>query len=397
MGRSSLLNLIATSIFLLCVGLFLGYIDQPALPSNAQFTTSVPASLPSAVTMVFSTSTLTGTSPSSIAVSTTSIIATRSTSAQKRKITSTERSVSTTSNNEISRIQDPYPTPPDSFASVNTDARSAVVNILCEPNGATSLNPISGSGVLIDPRGIILTNAHVAQYVLLSESPQVNLRCYVRTGSPATIIWNVSVLYIPTVWVDQHFSEINQDHPAGTGEHDYALLYITSAVNGTPLPTQFPYLSFDKRPAIGFPGDQVLVASYPAEMVGGLQAVYGLYADTSVTTIKQLLTFGSGTPDVLSLGGVIEAQGGSSGGAIVNQWGKLIALIATTSGGTTTSDRDLRGITLSYINTDILTQEGMDLGSLLDGDPTQETQQFSVNTAPSLIQLYVAKLSSQEQ
>jgi hypothetical protein len=181
----------------------------------------------------------------------------------------------------------------------------------------------------------------------------------------------------------------------GTGEHDYAFLYITSTVDGSPLPAQFPYLPVDTRPAIGFPTDQVLVASYPAELVGGLQTEYGLYVDTSVTTIKQLLTFGSNTPDVVSLGGIIEAQEGSSGGAVVNQWGRLIALIATTSEGTTTSDRDLRGISLSYINTDLLAQSGTDLTTLLEGDPAEETQQFSANTAPGLIHLYVTQLSSE--
>jgi S1-C subfamily serine protease len=297
--------------------------------------------------------------------------------------------------NEIARVQNPYSTPPESFDEINAAARAALVNILCEPQSG-SLEPISGSGVIIDPRGIILTNAHVAQYVLLSESPQVDLSCVIRTGSPAHTQWEAAVLYIPPVWVSQHASEILDQHPTGTGEHDYALLYIVGSAGASPVPTQFPYVPIDTREAIGFPGDQVLVASYPAEFIGGIAAQYDLYAASSVTTIKQLLTFAAGTPDVLSLGGIIEAQSGSSGGAVLNAWGRLIGLVATTSSGTTTADRDLRAVSLSYVNADLAAQSGQDLNTILQGDPASETQAFSSTIAPGLVNLYVARLSSNQ-
>ncbi|HEV3244999.1 MAG TPA: trypsin-like peptidase domain-containing protein, partial [Candidatus Paceibacterota bacterium] len=358
MTRAVLFNLFAISIFLIGAGLYVRYLEsEPLPPSQPQ------EQLSAAGVSVGATSTA-PVATSSVAAATTTVQATASPTGVVRK--SNNKAIpSTSTTTEVARVQDPYSTPPESFAQINTDARAALVNILCEPQGGSSLNPISGSGVIIDPRGVILTNAHVAQYVLLSESPRVNLTCFVRTGSPATAEWSAAVLYIPPIWVSQHVSEILDQHPTGTGEHDYALLYITGSVNGAQLPPTFPSLPVDTRPAIGFPGDQVLVASYPAELIGGIAAQYDLYADTSVTTIKQLLTFGSGTPDVVSLGGVIEAQSGSSGGAVINMWGRLIAIVATTSGGTTTADRDLRGVALSYINTDLTAQSGVSLGVLL--------------------------------
>lgn len=340
------------------------------------------------------------TTPSIVATSSTKTVqktSTTSLAVAKKPSNEAVSETSTTTGDEVERIQNPYPTPAESFSTVNASARNAVVNILCEPQGGSSLNPISGSGVIIDPRGVILTNAHVAQYVLLSESPQVNLQCFIRTGSPATSQWTATVLYIPPVWVSDHYTEILEQHPTGTGEHDYALLYITGSVNGAPLPAQFPYLPFDTRPAIGFPGDDVLVASYPAELVGGIAAQYDLYADSSVTTIKQLLTFSSGTPDVMSLGGIIEAQSGSSGGAVINAWGYLVGLIATTSSGTTTEDRDLRAISLNYINSDLSVQSGKNLNDLLQGDLMQETASFTSDVAPGLINLYINELGSPEQ
>ncbi len=294
---------------------------------------------------------------------------------------------------EVARVQSPYESSPLPFDTINVIARGALVNILCEPDSG-SLRPISGSGVLVDPRGIILTNAHVAQYVLLSESSKIDLACTIRTGAPAQPAWKASVMFIPSVWVTAHASEILQTHPIGTGEHDYALLYVTGSANGSALPSQFPYLPVDTREAIGFPGDQVLAAAYPAEFVGGIAAQNDLYSASSVTTIKQLFTFGGGTADLFSVGGVIEAQGGSSGGAIVNAWGRLVGVITTTSDATTTADRDLHSIALSYINTDMAKQTGINLIDTLSKDPAGITQTFTARTAPQLIQKYIDVLGT---
>ncbi|MDR3570695.1 MAG: trypsin-like peptidase domain-containing protein [Candidatus Pacebacteria bacterium] len=403
MSRAIFFNVIAIIVFLVGVAFFFQYIEpSESSPSVAQredqlSAANLPVNVSTSSSATVNANATTGTSTPTTTLEHLSSSTATPTKSAVAKITSNiaKKTASTTlqdQGTQIERIKSPYATPPESFDQLNVDVRSALVNILCEPSGGSSLNPISGSGVIIDPKGIILTNAHVAQYVLLSESPQINLKCFIRTGSPASAQWTAAVLYIPPVWVAGHVNEIVKQHPTGTGEHDYALLYITGSTDGGPLPASFPYLPVDTRPAIGFPGDQVLVASYPAELVGGIAAQYDLYAASSVTTIKQLLTFVSSTPDLLSLGGIIEAQGGSSGGAVVNEWGRLIALIATTSSGSTTADRDLRAIALSYINTDIKQQSGSDLSTILQGDPAGEVQSFSTAIAPNLIELYVKQL-----
>jgi len=293
---------------------------------------------------------------------------------------------------EITRIQKPYPTPPQSFDDVNVLTRRALVNILCIPQGGGSLQAISGSGVLIDPRGVILTNAHVAQYVLLSESPEINLACTIRTGSPAKSAWIAEVLYMPPVWVDAHAAEISSSHPAGTGEHDYALLRITGSVDGSPLPASFPSLSFDTREVIGFLGDLVLGAAYPAEFVGSSNTQDNLNAVSSVSSIAQLLTFGTKTVDAISLGGVIEAQAGSSGGAVVNAWNKLIGVITTTSEGDTTAQRTLRAVTMSHINRDIQAQTGSDLTTFLQGDLAAREEEFNTAWLQHLLDMYIKQI-----
>lgn len=299
-----------------------------------------------------------------------------------------EQSSSSSSPVQAEPAPPPYSFPPKSFETVDVAARSALVNILCMPESGT-LRPISGSGVLIDPRGIILTNAHVAQYVLLSESQQINLSCTIRTGSPAVPRWKATVLYMPPVWVNDHYKDLNASRVIGTGEHDYALLFITSDVEGNHISNPLPYLPVDARENIAFEGDAVLGAGYPAEFAGGIAAQQGLYAVTSISKIRQLLTFQTASIDVLSIGGVIEAQGGSSGGPLVNAWGFVIGIISTTSEGATTAERDLHVLSLNYIGRDFALQTGRTFKALLAGNPTEEAVTFSRQTAPDLVKKYV--------
>lgn len=293
------------------------------------------------------------------------------------------------------RITDPYDTPPLAFETVNADARASLVNIFCVPHGG-SLNPISGSGVIVDPRGIILTNAHVAQYVLLAESTRVDLSCMVRAGSPAVARHTPEVILMPPSWVETHASEIRASKPEGTGEHDWALMRLvplkTSSVP-SPLPAALPNLSADTRPAIGFVGDQVLAAGYPAEFIGGSIAQTGLYPVSSISTIDQLLTFSaSSTVDLVSIGSVIEAQGGSSGGPVVNRWDKLIGIITTTSAGSTTADRTLRALTTDYIDRDMRALAGFGLSDLASQDPAALRAQFLDGARDALTSLFIAHL-----
>lgn len=289
----------------------------------------------------------------------------------------------------IVRISNPYDTPPLPFLAINEGARAALLNILCSTEGST-LHNSSGSGVIIDPRGIVLTNAHVAQYVLLAQSGRTNLSCIIRTGAPARPTWQARVLYIPPVWIREHAEDITDTSPTGTGEHDYALLRLVPLDEGGSAGlSATPALPTDSRDAIGFPGDPILAASYPSEFVGVRATQFNLHPASSITSIRELLTFNERTVDLISLGGVPEAQSGSSGGAVVNAWGYLIGIITTTSEGTTTAERELRALTLSYINRDFLEQSGEDLATFLAGDPADRETAFKTTHADSLTTLLI--------
>ena len=178
--------------------------------------------------------------------------------------------------------------------------------------------------------------------------------------------------------------------PVGTGEHDYALLRITHSLDGVPLGT-LPFLPIDTREGIGFKGDKVLALSYPAEFLGAA-AQFNLYPAASVTTVGQLMTFFERSIDMLSLGGIVEAQSGSSGGAVINAWGRLIALISTTSEGEPTAARDLRAVTLSYISRDLAAQTLFDLPMILGGDVQAQALDFNTYVSPRLIERYLKEI-----
>lgn len=314
-----------------------------------------------------------------------------SASAKPVKTQKSARSVSTTSSEwEVSRVENPYGVPPRSFADINTEARAALVNIFCQPN--SSLSPVTASGVIVSPSGVIVTNAHVAQYVLLAQSEKVNLHCVVRTGAPARERWVPRVLYVPPEWVREHARELTDANALGTGEHDWALLYVASSTDGSTLPNPFPFLPPDARGAIGFMGDTVLSASYPAGFLGGMSASMNLYPASALTTIQTLMTFSSGSPDIFSIGGTVTAQSGSSGGAVVNAWGYVIGLITTMKDAKTTSERDLRALTLSYIDADLKAHTRNNLLVTTSGNLAPKAAVFMATEGDVLMQLLIDQL-----
>jgi len=110
------------------------------------------------------------------------------------------------------------PTPPPiNWTLINQAARGALVNILCTSQSGGSFEPLSGSGVIIDPRGIILTNAHIGQYLLLEDyKNQKFINCIARSDSPATPKYILKLLYISKRWVQDNYQKISKTNPTDT-------------------------------------------------------------------------------------------------------------------------------------------------------------------------------------
>ena len=283
-----------------------------------------------------------------------------------------------------------------STSELNTKIRDALVNIICTTKVSGSINPITGSGVIIDERGVIVTNAHIAQYYLLKDySTPDFLDCTIRTGSPAVNAYRAELLFISSDWINDNYQKITQSNPKGTGENDFALLLITETTKpGTTLPDKFPFVAPDTREQEPQPKDSVIVASYPAGFLGGISIQKELYAVSTITQVTEVFTFKEISLDLFSVGGNIVAQKGSSGGGIVSTAGRLLGIVVTASEGTQTDDRDLRAITFSHINKSLKEQAGVDLNGYLFGGLLGKSIQFIALIAPLLTVLLESALNN---
>lgn len=259
----------------------------------------------------------------------------------------------------------PVPSPtPISAAMLDASAsalREALVNIVCYVSAGSGLHSISGSGVFIDPKGIILTNAHIAQYFLLADR---DVSCVIRSGSPATDNYDAALIYISPAWVRENVSVLTQHAPSGTGEYDFALIAVTKSAKSTPLPAAFPSVPLAHTPPES--GAPVVIASYGAQFLEANQIQSSLFPTIVFGSVKDVFTFARNTIDVLALGGSAAAQEGSSGGGVADASGVLVGTITTSTIEGDTSTRSLSAITASYIRAEYASETGEALDLLLD-------------------------------
>lgn len=280
-----------------------------------------------------------------------------------------------------------------SLAQTNEVVRKAVVNILCRAQNQ-AITGASGSGVIIDPQGIILTNAHLAQYFLLQDYPTKNsIVCSIRTGSPAYPLFRAEVLFISPQWIQDNAAMINDQNPTGTGQNDYALLRITGRIDGTPLQENFPFLPLEEDEEVSIIDAPIVIAGYPAGFLGSIAIERDLYLYSSISTIKDIYTFSQdNTKDMISIGGTIIAQKGASGGAVSSKDGTLLGVIVTTTISSTTEARDLRAITTGHIQRSFKKEEGASLQTLLKSDIAGSAKNFNDRIAPILQSILVREI-----
>ena len=157
---------------------------------------------------------------------------------------------------------------------------------------------MSGSGVIIDPKGIILTNAHIAQYFLLADR---GVSCTIRSGSPAVNRYEANLVYISPAWLRANANVLTQTNPSGTGEYDFAFLAITKSKTPEALPSSFPFVPLATVPPAS--GTPVVIASYGAQFLESSQIQSSLFPTIVFGSVKDVFTFVSTTIDILALGG----------------------------------------------------------------------------------------------
>ena len=263
------------------------------------------------------------------------------------------------------------------------------MNIFCTFKTDEYIRTTTGTGFFIDPDGVIMTNAHIAQFLLLEKTDSFGeADCIVRNGSPAAAKYTADLLYIPPTWIQENAALINDSAPMGTGERDYALLYVSGTLNSEPLPAAFPALSFDSDLLpVSTKDTSVTAAGYPARDLIENGASTDLLARKADTSISELYTFGSNYADVFSVRGSAVGAEGSSGGPIINSDGDVIGMIATRGDDETDGVGSLRAITLSHINRTIEEETGFTLAENLNGNLSYRAEIFANTMTPFLIQL----------
>ncbi len=279
--------------------------------------------------------------------------------------------------------------------ATTTNPINSIVNIYCTFTTERSIRTTTGTGFIVSADGVILTNAHVAQFLLLEASGALgDSTCTIRSGSPAAPRYTAELLYIPPAWVKEHASLIDADTPSGTGERDYALLHITESVDGTPLPAHFPALplltsQLTQKSIRG----SVTALGYPALYANG-DTDTNLRARSATTSISELFTFSRDVVDVLALRGSSMGQQGSSGGPIVNEDGYVIGMIATRGNDTVDGTGSLRAITIDHINRTITEETNASLTQHLTGDIKTRATVFATTMTPFLTELLTEEISN---
>ena len=173
---------------------------------------------------------------------------------------------------------------PSESSSLDASAsalRSALVNIICYAPAGSRLRSISGSGVIVDSKGIILTNAHIAQNFLLADR---NVSCTIRAGSPAIDKYKASLIYIPSAWINANADILTEINPSGTGEYDFAFLAISKSTTRDELPSSFPSIRLATSPSNT--GTPVVIASYGAQFLESSQIQSSLFPTIVFGSVK---------------------------------------------------------------------------------------------------------------
>ncbi|MES2994515.1 MAG: serine protease [Patescibacteria group bacterium] len=239
--------------------------------------------------------------------------------------------------------------------------RGAIVNIVCMSKDA-KVRSMSGSGVIFDPKGLILTNSHIAQYYMLKEVlPEGAVTCTIRAGSPAQAAYRAEAAYVSSEWIQDNPDTIAATVARGTGEHDFAVLAITESASPIPLPSSFPYVPLTKAtPKLK---DNVGIGSYGAQNLTSKQIQSSLLPTLVFAQVKSIFTFDSTSVDLLTLSGSAAGQHGSSGGGIVNASGQLVGIITTASDKGEFGNREVRVVTAGHIRSSFKKDSGQEFDS----------------------------------
>lgn len=258
----------------------------------------------------------------------------------------------------------------------------SIVNIVCLQVTDKYKRRISGTGFFISSRGVILTNAHLGQFLLLVGLEDFGkTTCSATTGKDNAPTYNVKLLYISPTWLIEHANLITDPSPRGTGENDFALLFVQQKDNQEEVTGNFPHLPpHTGQLTNNLKDDTVILVGYPKEDGAKIGK-----RTVATTTVTNLYTFGSGFADIMSLDSSPLGYTGASGGPVIDHTVRSIAVITTKESGTTI----LNAITIEHIDRSIKEETGNDLITTLQGNLDHRATIFNETISPILQQILI--------
>lgn len=273
----------------------------------------------------------------------------------------------------------------------SSNIEDVLVNIICLQKEGNLINAHTGSGIIISPKGLVITNAHVALPFLIEQSEGKNkMDCVLYKENIPTFGYKAELIYISEEWVKENAEIISALNPKGTGENDYALLYINKNTNpALSVPRNFSYKNINtKKDYVGI-GDEVLVAGFPGAPKTLIDLNHAVNLKQDIVKIYDVYTFMKNSVDVFSTEITeVAAKGASGGGVFKNN--ELVGLIVTTSGPPNNSR--INALTTDYINRDLISDYGLSFGEVINSNYTNLADTFEKNLLSELSELVLQYL-----
>ncbi len=251
----------------------------------------------------------------------------------------------------------------------NENIEDAIVKISCKLQTNEANKTITGTGFVISQNGLVITNAHIAQFLLLQNDNSLGeIDCEARTGEDMETIYNTKLLYISPSWVIRNAHLISATEPRGTGENDFAFIYLTS--NDNKKIENFAFIPSLTSPLeVSEHDSTVILVGYPLNKSISQENTKTI----STTTIKKMYTFGSGLADLISLDNSPVGYQGASGSPVINHKGESIGVVSTKEDDSTA----LNAISTSYINRTVYEETGFDINTMSKGNLDERAELFN--------------------